>query len=61
MIHITLKYYNLLVIVSEWTILEYRKNIEWKILWNKTFGKTTDEMGRQHHKGILVAAEYNRL
>jgi hypothetical protein len=29
----------------------------WKILWKKTCGKTTNEMGKQHQEGLLVAAE----
>jgi hypothetical protein len=34
-----------------------KKKSEYKIPWKKTCGKTTAEMGRQHHEGLLVAAE----
>jgi hypothetical protein len=37
------------------------KNSEYKIPWKKTCGKTTAEMGRQHHEGLLVAAECKRM
>jgi hypothetical protein len=32
-------------------------NIEWK----KACGKTTNQMGRKHRKGLLVAAENKRM
>ena len=32
----------------------------WIISWKKTCGKTTTEMGRKHHEGLLVAAECKR-
>jgi hypothetical protein len=32
----------------------------WIISWKKTYGKTTTEMGRKHHEGLLLAAKCKR-
>jgi hypothetical protein len=38
-----------------------KQSTGYKIAWKKTCGKTTAEMGRQHHEGLLAAAECNRI
>jgi hypothetical protein len=38
-----------------------KKSTGWKIPWKKACCKTTTEVGRQHHEGLLVAAEYKRM